>query len=411
MSMVKVLPLQKQYQIKDKILEERLAKLLPKLQKESGIDVWLVPSKEYNEDPVFTLLTPTAFPTARRISLLVLHKSGRRFCINLPDQDLEKYYKNIIARDANNQLESLAKLLKKLKPKTIGLNYSDDFALSDGISVGLYNWLNKLPEEFTKCFVSAQELAIRFLETRCDKELEYYPEVAKLATDIIAKAYSSDVILAGVTTCEDVEWFLKNSVKNLGLNYWFEPTIDLQRKSGSYSGKTIIEKGDFIHCDFGIEYLNLCTDTQRLAYVLKDDEKDIPTVIKSGFKENNLFQDIVASCYRKGKTGNEVFENSLEIAKEKGINAMLYTHPLGTHGHAAGPTIGLYTDQNPQPIKGDLKVFDNTAYALELNTRVQVEDYDEELVFYTEESVIFKDNKLQYLSKGRDKIAIIRSKV
>ncbi len=32
----------------------------------------------------------------------------------------------------------------------------------------------------------------------------------------------------------------------------------------------MIHRGDLLHCDFGIRYLGLCTDTQQMAYLLKD---------------------------------------------------------------------------------------------------------------------------------------------
>lgn len=164
-------------------------------------------------------------------------------------------------------------------------------------------------------------------------------------------------------------------VKDLGLDYWFEPTVDLQRPgldNPRYFG--VIEKGDLLHCDFGIRYLNICTDTQRLAYVAKDDEDNIPQDLLDGMKINDRFQDIVASMMADGKSGNDVLMDSLNQAKEEGIEAVLYSHPCNIYGHGPGTTIGLWNNQNRIPIKGDILMSYDTTYALELNTKAKVLD-------------------------------------
>ena len=408
---MKVRSLKEQYQIKDAILKERLERVLQPLMEECGIDVWLIPSKEYNEDPIFEVLTPSGFPTARRISILVLHNDHQRvncFNVGMADGELNKFYAQAWNRDKEDQFVALTNLLQKCDPQTIGLNYSADYAYCDGLSVGLFNMLKeKLPNTLTAKFVSADLLGVRFLETRSETELKYYSEVMAVAKNIIDQAYSLDVIKPGVTTCDDVEWFMKEKVNELGMTFWFPPTIDVQRKSGMYSFDTKIEKGDLVHCDFGITYLGLCTDTQRLAYVLKDDETKVPQSLIDGMLENDRFQDIVASNYKEGRSGNDVFTASLAQAEKEGIKAMLYTHPLGIHGHAAGPTIGLFSDQKPQPVKGDLLIHPNTAYALELNTKRKIDGYDSEVLFFTEESVVFVNGELSYLAEGRTEITLI----
>lgn len=408
---MQVRSLKEQYEIKDQILKERLTVTLQPIMAECGIDVWLIPSKEYNEDPLFSVMTPSGYPTARRISILLLHNDGQLvncYSVSFPDAELNKFYQQAWDRLTQTQFEALNELLAKCNPSKIGLNYSANYAYCDGLSVGLYETLKKevLPV-FCEKFVSAELLGVRFLETRCELEKKYYPEVMGVAMDIINEAFSRKVITPEVTTCQDVGWFMKESVNKLGLSYWFDPTIDVQRPSGMFSGDTKIMAGDLIHCDFGLVYLGLCTDTQRLGYILQDNETEVLPALKAGMDENNRFQDIVCDNMKVGLSGNDVFTKSLEQANAEGIKAMLYTHPLGIHGHAAGPTIGLYSDQKPQPIKGELLVNDNTAYALELNTKRAIDGYENEVFFFTEESVLFANGKVLYLAFDRDKIIVI----
>ncbi len=414
--MLEVRSLKDQYRIADDILMDRLENVLPPLMEECGIDMWVVPSKEYNEDPIFKALCPSSFPTARRTTILVLYynhetKKVERYCSNRRFGDLEEVYTNLCETGNESQWEVLDQFVKAKNPRTIGLNFSSHFQFCDGLTKGIYDeMVLELSEDTIDRFVGAETLGVRFLETRGEVEKQYYPEIAELAMDIIRTAFSTEVITPGVTTTDDVEWWMKQTVNRLGMPFWFPPTVDFQRQGMSGMNSGVIEKGDLLHCDFGITYLTLCTDTQRLAYVCKDGEESIPEGILEGFRNNNHFQDIVRESFKVGKTGNDVFVESIERGKKEGIVPMLYTHPLGIHGHAAGPTIGLFNDQNPIPVKGDVKVHDATGYALELNTRYSVKEWQDETVFFfTEETVLFDQGEVHFLAKGRDEIILIKA--
>lgn len=397
----------KQNQIKDEILRERLDTVLPQVMKECGVEAWIVLSKEYNEDPMFHALTPTLFPTARRITILVLTQT-ERICVNMHDAVLEQYYTQDYDMKNETQMEALSRVLTRLNPKNIAIDVSDDFAFTDGLSVGLYRTMMKeLPKEITDKFISSDDVGIRFLETRSDREKEIYSMVMDEAMQIIEDTFSKEQIKPGVTTCRDLMDYMAERVNQLGIETWFDPTIDLQRKGGMKGEDTVIMRGDLLHCDFGIRYMNLCTDTQRLCYVLKEDETELPEELKKAMKRNNRFQDIVIENLQIGRTGNEVFTASIEQGKKEGLRPVLYTHPLGFHGHGAGPTIGLFSNQNPIPVKGDRKVFDNTGYALELSIIENLEMFERDTFIFTEESILLDNGKVRFLAKNRDRIKTV----
>jgi len=247
------------------------------------------------------------------------------------------------------------------------------------------------------------------MEIRTPTELSLYDEVMGVAFSVIEDTFSLKTITPGVTTTEDFENHMMESVRALGLEYWFSPTIDLQRENGESDRMGgIIQKGDLLHCDFGIKYLNMCTDTQRLAYVAKDEDTDVPQWMKDGFKVNDRFQDIVCECLVDGKTGNEVLLESLAKAKDEGIVACLYSHPCNIYGHGPGPTIGLWNNQNAIPLRGDIKVSYDTVYALELNTKF---DYNgRTYTFFSEETIAYTKEKdgVTFLYPGRDKIYFVK---
>lgn len=409
-----ILPIKKQYEIIDDLLEHRLEQLLPKLMAEAAIDLWIIPAREYNEDPVFKTLVPALQKTASRLSILVFYFNGKtveRYSLFGPNQRLERYYKGVWDRNKEDQWQCLKNLVDSLQPKTIGVNYSENDGMTDGISHALYEKLiGTLGSDWEKKIVSAKDLSRTWLETRTTKEIDLYSEVYQVATRIIDRAFSSETITPGLTTTEDIQWWMHEVINDLGLNAWFSPDVSLQRKGDSRFRifDEIIKPGDLLHCDIGLEYLSLCTDTQRMAYVLKDGEKEVPKDILEGFEVAKQFQDIVAGEFNVGRTGNEILESSLNIAKNQGLNPRLYTHPIGFYGHGIGMNVGLFEEQEFVKISGEHRLRDATCYALELSIWKILESWDNQQVYFMlEETTAFVNNKLHYLPKRQETLIII----
>ena len=405
---MKIRSLKEQYEIQSKCLKERLDILLPEVMFNSQADMWIIACKEYNEDPLFRALTPPDYSTARRITMFVFVKEEdyiHRYSLSMPDESLELYYEPYYKHGKETQMDALNRLLKKYDPEKIAINTSMNFSFNDGLSMGIYTmFLENLSEKWLDRMICDDFLAIKLMELRTPTEMQMMPEIMEVAHSIMEEMYTTNTIHPGVTTCDDLVWFMKEKVNQYGLEYWFEPTMDLQSENGTSTRMEhcVIEKGDLLHCDFGIRYMNMCTDTQRLAYVAKDNEESIPEKLKQGMKVGNRFQDIVLENLKPGRTGNEVFTASLKQAKEENIQAVLYSHPCNMYGHGPGPTIGLYSQQEEIPVKGDVEVSNNTCYALELNVTV------DSIVYYLEETISVTDNGARFLYKNRDQITLIK---
>ena len=397
--------LREQYRICDEILKDRLENLMPQLLKECGVDMWMVIGREYNEDPVFKTLTPSLVKTASRLSCLVfsLDADGKYEAINLsrPDPRLSPYYTHAYTTK-ENQYDVIARTVLERNPQKIAVNISSVTAQADGMSK--FIWDN-LYERLGDRLVPDGSMAIRWLETRTARELELYPEIYRIAQDILREAYSLDVITPGVTTTTDVEYYIMQRIDDMGLQAWFSPDVDVQRRgcAGKRMSDTVIEKGDIIHTDWGIDYMGLCTDSQRLGYLLRDGETEIPAGILEGFRIGNRFQDIVRENFVQGRTGNEIFFAAMEQARAEGIRPMLYTHPIGNYGHGAGPLSGLYSDQGFVPGAGELPLNDSTCYALELNVTHSVPEWDgQDVAFYMEETIAYAGGKTRFMDDFRD---------
>jgi Xaa-Pro aminopeptidase len=322
-----------------------------------------------------------------------------------------------------NQWEALAKIIQDRKPKKIGLNFSKNYAHADGLTFTEHSeFLEKLPADYQKRVVSAEKLSVGWLETRTAKEMAIYPLICRLSHQIIQEGFSEQVIQPGVTTTDDVVWWFRQRITDLGLETWFHPTVDIQG-SGSpqdfdhlktFSKKAsgqVIMPGDLLHVDFGITYLRLNTDQQQHVYILRPGETDAPEALRKAFQQGNRLQDILTERYKAGKTGNQLLLEALEQAKKEGIRGAIYTHPIGVHGHAAGPTIGMWDQQNGVPGPGDYPLFANTAYSIELNAAVDVPEWKKTIRIMLEEDGFFDGQSFRYIDGRQTEIYTIPRKL
>ena len=409
--------------LKDELLEDRFQNLLPQLMDDANLDMWLLISREYNEDPVLKTMLPATWLNARRRTMILFYRNKKQNTIEriaVARYDIGKSIKSAWNKEQEpNQWKALSDIITKRNPTKIGINYSKHFALADGLVKTDYEELVKnLPDSLVSKLVSAEKLAIAWLETRTAKEIKLFKKLVKTTHDIIDDAFSEKVIIPGKTTTEDIVWFMRQTVTNLGLETWFHPTIDIQRanqelKSHIYSftkgdKDKIIQKGDLLHCDFGITYIGLNTDCQQHAYVLKDEEKEVPEFLAMAFKKGNRLQDILTTTMMEGKTGNEILLSSLATAKKEGLRPSIYTHPLGKYGHSAGTTIGMWDSQEGVPFKGDYSLHKNTVYAIELNVTVSIPEWQKDIRIMLEEAGFYGDSFFEYVNERQTEIKPIK---
>ena len=405
----------------ERIQKDRLDNLLPELMSKNGIDMWIIITREYNEDPIIKTLLPPTWLNARRRTILVFsfdESTKKTESVAISRYNFGNNIKSIWDKEKNpNQMLALKDYIDKVNPKKIGLNYSENFALIDGISKSDYElFYSSISNDIKQRIVSAENLGIQWIETRTKLEKEIYKDLVRITQNIINEAFSNKVIEPGKTTTDDVVWWMREKVLELKLKTWFHPTVDVQRNEQSdlyaFDGKSkydIIQPGDLVHCDFGISYLTLNTDCQQIAYVLKSDEKEAPEFLTKALKDANKLQDILTSEFELDKTGNEILLNSLKIAKKNGLDPQIYTHPLGTFGHSAGTTIGMWDSQEGVPIKGDVLMKYNTVYAIELNNKSFIKDWNKEVRIMLEEAGLFEENGFKYINGRQEEIILINS--
>ncbi len=408
--------------LKDEILADRFNELLPELMDKTGIDMWVIISREYNEDPVMRTMLPAKWLNARRRTILVFYRDKEHDTIEklaVARYDVGKNIQSAWNKEEQpDQWQALVDIIEKRNPEKIGINTSAYFNIADGLVKTDYDAFKEaLPLKFEQKLVSAEPLAIAWIETRTEKEMELYNFLVQTTHDIIDEAFSSAVIEPGKTTTEDIVWWLRQKVTDLGLSTWFHPTIDAQRneeelKSHIYSfskgeDSKVIFPGDLLHCDFGITYIGLNTDCQQHAYVPKQGETEVPKYLVEAFKKGNRVQDIFTGNFAAGQTGNAILRTSLKEAKDEGLRPSIYTHPLGTYGHSAGTTFGMWDAQEGVPVNGDYPLHVNTVYAIELNTTVFIEEWKRDIRIMLEEAGYFGSKGFRYVNKRQEAIKLV----
>ena len=408
----------------NEILEDRFKNLLPKLMDRTEIDMWILISREYNEDPVLKTMLPAEWLNARRRTIILFYRDKAKNTLDKLAVARYNFGENIIsAWDKEvepNQWKRLNQLIEERNPKTIGINYSKYFNIADGIDKTDYEeFIANISKENRDKIISAQKLATAWIETRTTREMEIFSDIVEITHNIINEAFSSKVINVATTTTTDVEWWMRQKVTDLGLETWFHPSVDIQRFTEenedhlrSFSNRPdrkIIQRGDLLHCDFGITYLRLNSDCQQMAYVMKDDEKEVPTFLKRAFKKGNKLQDILTSNFIEGDSGNTILLNSLNQAVKSSLRPSIYTHPLGSYGHSSGPTIGMWDSQSGVKGNGDYPLYKNTVYAIELNITTYSKEWSRDIRIMLEEAGYFGEEGFRYVNQRQTEIRPIYS--
>ena len=386
--------LREQAGIQQSWLKDRLERVLPSVMRTHGVDLWVIAMREYNEDPVFRgLVSPTTFAARRRTIYLFYDRGAvagvERIALGGSSQGrLYQALRDTSARAPDGRPRELwgadqwaffGRVVRERNPRRIAVNISPDHNFSDGLSAGEWEQMQAaLGPDLAARVVREPRLAIDYLAVRVPAMDSVYRRLQELVHEIIGTAFSSRVITPGRTTTDDVMWWMRQRLNDLGLGTWFQPSVDVQRRGIDMTDSTapVIRRGDVLHCDFGITALGLNTDTQHMGYVLRDGETDAPAGLRAALAASNRMQDLLLSEMRPGRTGNEVLRATLDRMRAEGIEGTVYTHPIGDHGHGAGPLIGLWDRQDGVPGRGDVPLLAGTWHSIELQATVPVAEWD-----------------------------------
>ena len=421
--------LREQAAVQQEWLRYRLDSVLPRLMRQYHVAMWVVPMREYNEDPVFASLVSATTFFARRRTIYVFYDRGpdegvQRLALGGTSQGglYEPYHATetidpSIGRRpelvGQAQWELLAHLVEQRDPATIAVDISATHAFSDGLSAGEWEQLQAaLPEKYRARIVRAESLPLEYQEIRVPAMLPVYRRLMQVVWGTIDTAFSNRVIVPGKTTTDDVAWWMRQRVNDLGFGTWFHTDVDVQRRGLDLSDSTnvVIQRGDVLHCDFGITALGLNTDTQHMGYVLRPGEKDVPDGLKQALRNSNRLQDILLAEMQPGRTGNAVLAAALAQMRAAGINGTIYSHPIGDRGHGAGPLIGLWDHQEGVPARGDVSLVPSSWFSIELQATTPVREWGGQPVrsAQEEDAELGADGQMHWIHGRQTEFHVVR---
>ena len=420
-------------------LQKRLDTFVPAIMRKHGFDMWVVPMREYNEDPIFVAVTAPETFAARRRTIYVFFDTCaaagtapsascvQRIALGGTSQGGVFEARRSMQQAAGNigrgrqaelwgdeQWQALKSVIEERNPKVIGINRSTVFAFSDGLSSGeLQGMSAALGEKWTSRFKNAEELPLELIASRLPEEEAFFVRLQELVWSLSQEMFSSKTITPGQTKTSDLVWWWRQRVNDLGLGTWFQPSVDVQRKGATaeqVGDDPVIQPGDVLHSDVGLTVARLNTDTQHLAYVLRPGETDAPAGLRQALANGNALQDIVMSELRPGRSGNEILAASLARMRAQKIDGTVYSHPIGLHGHGAGPLIGLWDYQDGVPGRGDAKVISSMWWSIELQATTPVAEWDGQPVRMAQEedAIVSADGKVRWALRRQDKLFLVR---
>ncbi len=416
--MPKLLSLREQMNVREAWLKKRFETLLLPMMRRHNVAMWIVTNEEFHSDAVTDSIVPP-IPMVGRRDFFIFADNGKTLdkiaVVRYEEERLKNHY-TMISPPRDKTAETILKIVADRNPKTIALNMGGGRGQTDGITHDAYKFLAEtLGKDYEARFVSGGKLITDFLDTRLPEELEHY-RAAVTATDVLTRrAFSNEVITPGKTTVGDVRWWLLQQVNNLGLTVWFQPDLRVQRQAKTNANSQqflstanedlILERGDLIHVDFGLNYMGLSTDWQKHAYILKEGEKDAPAGLKNALKNTNALQDTLFKFAQVGKTGSNVYELTMEFMRKSNIEAKIYSHPIGTQGHGLGASIDFR-----KSIGGAEETFRPGSYmAIELNTETKIPEWnDQKVTIMAEDDAVMTGKGFEFIRPRQTEFYLIR---
>jgi Xaa-Pro aminopeptidase len=431
--------LREQAALQQEWLRKRLDTFLPALMRKHKIDLWVVPMREYTEDPIFkAIAAPETFAARRRTIYVFFDRCAadsrpvaascvERLALGGSSQGgVFETYRSTKAAAGNigrgrqaelwgdEQWQLLKTVIEERNPRVIGINRSTVFAFSDGLTSGeLQGMSAALGGRWTAKFREAEGLPLELIAVRLPEEEAFFRRMQELVWSLTQTMFSSEVITPGKTRPSDLVWWWRQRVNDLGLGTWFQPSVSVQRHAaagGNPGDDPVIQPGDLLHCDVGITVARLNTDTQHNAYVLRPGETDAPEGLRRALANSNALQDIVMEEIRPGRTGNAILAAALARMRAKGIEGTVYSHPVGLHGHGAGPLIGLWDYQDGVAGRGDARVIPSMWYSIELQATTPVPEWNGQRVRMAQEedAIIGADGKIRWALRRQDRLFLVQ---
>ncbi len=409
----------RRWELERQIRLDKFEQVLPRAMRDHGIDMWIVAAKENHYDPLWRdlgrgYITGIGYYVfadrgGDRIERLALGPSGYLIAESG-------------AYDQFLPAARLAEVVKQRDPKRIGVNMSEEIGPADGLSVTMLAHLKRtLGEPYASRLVSAERVVADFRSHRVASEIVAFGEAATIAVQLAERALSNEVITPGKTTLEDVAWWMQDRLLDRALGSEFDmPSVYITGPDGIAATSTnrIIQPGDVLMIDWGVQLMNFGTDVKRVAYVLKPGETAPPKSIQAAFDKAIAVRDVLKKAIKPGvradatmkvmdqalrSAGYGVIEFNKPNADEK-TDVVYGFHPVGNTGHDIGPSLTTW-----QPLQTTFTMHVQHLFSFEYFAYTPIAEWGgKKLRIPIEDDAILMESGVQFVHAANYRLLVIK---
>jgi Xaa-Pro aminopeptidase len=409
----------RRWEMQRQIRLDKFEQILPLAMRNNGIDMWIVAVKENHTDPLWEDL---GRGYVSGIGYYVFTDRGgdriERAALGPGGYMIEQSG----AYDIFAPASTLPTFVKERDPKRIGVNMSDEIGPADGLSYTMHKHLVKtLGEPYASRLVSAEKLVAEFRSRRVASEIVAFGEAAGIAVQLTERALSNEVITPGKTTLEDVAWWLQDRLLERGLGSEFDmPSVYITGPEGIVATSTnrIIQPGDVIMIDWGVELMNFGTDVKRVAYVLKPEETAPPKSIQNAFDKALAVRDVLKKVIKPGVRADDTMKAMDAALRAAGYNVIEFNkpsaddktdvvygfHPVGNTGHDIGPSLTTW-----QPLQTTFTLHLQHLFSFEYFAYTPIPEWGgKKLRIPIEDDAILMEHGIQFVHPANYRLLVIK---
>jgi len=316
----------------------------------------------------------------------------------------------------------LAGFVSERDPQRIGVNMAESIGGADGLSHTSYLHLREVLGSYGERLVSAERFVSDFRATRTAIEIATFAEAGEISREIAERAFSNEVVVPGVTTLEDVAWWMSDQLLARGLESSFDmPSVYVTGPEGiaATSSDRIIQRGDLLMIDWGVGFLDFYTDMKRIAYVVREDETEAPAGIRNAFDRAVEVRDVMKDAIRPAPTAQQALDRTWAAIEAAGFNRIEFNQPssdpsvtdvvigphsVGNWGHGFGPSLAFF---NPTRLTYELR--QGTLISVELFAYTANPDWDGAKVrIPLEDDAVVTTRGAEWLYPVNDRILLIK---
>ena len=409
----------RRWEMQRQIRLDKFEQILPLAMRNAGIDMWIVAVKENHREPLwedlgrgyvsgigYYVFTDRGGDRIERAALgpggYMIQQSG--------------------AYDIFAPASTLGEFVKQRNPKRIGLNMSQEIGPADGLSHSMHQHLvETLGEPYVARFVSAERLVSEFRSRRVASEIVAFGEAAGIAIQLTERALSNEVITPGETTLEDVAWWMQDQLLARGLGSEFDmPSVYVTGPEGIAATSTarIIQPGDVLMIDWGVQLMNFGTDVKRVAYVLKPGETQPPASIQTAFDKAIAVRDVLKKVIKPGVRADETMKRMDAALRAAGYGVIEFNrpnaddktdvvygfHPVGNTGHDIGPSLTTW-----QPLQTTFAMHAQHMFAFEYFAYTPIAEWGgKKLRIPIEDDALLMEHGIQFLHPANYRLLVIK---